>query len=121
MFGLEKQMSKKESKWRKSLQRTFELIVSMLNLRGAAIDYRDYKITFTRSLPQNVAEIVDMVNKLDGIISSETLLSQLPFIENPLAELEKLNEEKMSNMEMYDFSALVSPETGVEEEPQEEE
>ena len=64
MFGLEKQMSKKESKWRKSLQATIELIAHLLNLRGADIDYRTYKIVFTRSLPQNVAEIVDLVSKL---------------------------------------------------------
>ena len=119
MFGLEKQMSKKESKWRKSLQATIELIAHLLNMRGADIDYRTYKIVFTRSLPQNVAEIVDLVSKLHGMVSSQTLLAQIPFIENPQMELELLNEEKLASFEQYNFSAIqTTPEEGevVEEE-----
>ena len=119
MFGLEKQMSKKESKWRKSLQATIELIANLLNMRGADIDYRTYKIVFTRSLPQNVAETVDLVSKLHGMVSSQTLLAQIPFIENPQTELEMLNEEKLANFEQYNFSAIqTTPEEGevVEEE-----
>jgi len=37
-----------------------------------------------------VSDLVDMVVKLKGIISDETLISQLPFIENPSEELKKL-------------------------------
>lgn len=103
LFGLEKQMSKKESKWRKSLQRTFELICNVLNMRGNDIDYRNYKISFTRALPQNQAEIAQMVAQLNGIVSQETLLSQIPFIEKPQEELRRVNEEKQSSFDMMSF------------------
>ena len=103
MFGLEKQMNKKESKWRKSLQRMIELIVNVLNMRGQNIDYRNYKITFTRALPQNVAETAQMVTSLNGIVSNETLLSLLPFIEKPLEELQRVNSEKEAMFETYAF------------------
>ena len=103
MFGLEKQMNKKESKWRKSIQRMIELIVNVLNMRGQNIDYRNYKITFTRALPQNVAETAQMVTSLNGIVSNETLLSLLPFIEKPLEELERVNNEKEAMFETYAF------------------
>ena len=103
MFGLEKQMNKKESKWRKSIQRMIELIVNVLNMRGQNIDYRNYKITFTRALPQNVAETAQMVTSLNGIVSNETLLSLLPFIEKPLEELERVNNEKETMFETYAF------------------
>ena len=103
MFGLEKQMNKKESKWRKSIQRMIELIVNVLNMRGQNIDYRNYKITFTRALPQNVAETAQMVTSLNGIVSNETLLSLLPFIEKPLEELQRVNSEKEAMFETYAF------------------
>ena len=103
MFGLEKQMNKKESKWRKSIQRMIELIVNVLNMRGQNIDYRNYKITFTRALPQNVAETAQMVTSLNGIVSNETLLSLLPFIEKPLEELQRVNSEKEALFETYAF------------------
>ena len=103
MFGLEKQMNKKESKWRKSIQRMIELIVNVLNMRGQNIDYRNYKITFTRALPQNVAETAQMVTSLNGIVSNETLLSLLPFIEKPLEELKRVNNEKEAMFETYAF------------------
>ena len=103
MFGLEKQMNKKESKWRKSIQRMIELIVNVLNMRGQNIDYRNYKITFTRALPQNVAETAQMVTSLNGIVSNETLLSLLPFVEKPLEELERVNNEKEAMFETYAF------------------
>ena len=103
MFGLEKQMNKKESKWRKSIQRMIELIVNVLNMRGQNIDYRNYKITFTRALPQNVTETAQMVTSLNGIVSNETLLSLLPFIEKPLEELKRVNNEKEAMFEAYVF------------------
>lgn len=103
LFGLEKQINKKEAKWRKSLQRMIELIVEILNMRGSNIDYRNYKITFTRALPQNVAEIAQMATSLNGLVSQETLLSLLPFVENPQDELRKANDEKMASFETFSF------------------
>ena len=116
MFGLEKQMNKKESKWRKSVQRMLELIVNVLNMRGQNIDYRNYKITFTRALPQNVTEIAQMVTSLNGIVSNETLLSLLPFIEKPLEELERVNSEKEAAFETYSFPMVDEVPTDDEEE-----
>ena len=103
LFGLEKQINKKEAKWRKSLQRMIELIVEILNMRGSNIDYRNYKITFTRALPQNVAEIAQMATSLNGLVSQETLLSLLPFVENPQEELKKATNEKMASFETFSF------------------
>lgn len=51
------------------------------------------KIQFTRNLPQNLQDIADLINKLDGFVDKETLLTLLPFVENPQLILEKLEEE----------------------------
>lgn len=98
LFGLEKDMSKKESKWRRSLQRMLELIHNRLAMIGQVYDYKEVKITFTRALPTNALEQADLIAKLSGIVSTETLLSQLDFIEKPQEEYQKLQEEKQSNM-----------------------
>lgn len=103
LFNLEKDMSKKESKWRKSIQRMLELITTIQNLRGMNFDYRDIKITFTRALPNNEVEVADIITKLNGIVSHKTLLSQLDFIENPDAELELIAKEKQEYMDQLDI------------------
>lgn len=103
LFALEKDMAKKESKWKKSLQRMLELICTILNIKGSNIDYRDIKITFTRALPTNTTEQADLVAKLTGIVSLETLLSQLDFIDNPIKELDLINKEKEEQMKSIDI------------------
>ena len=57
-----------------------------------------------------------MINSLKGTVSDATLLSQLPFISDINAELEAVQEQKASNMELYGFGA-----PGAEEEPEEDE
>ena len=103
LFALEKDMSKKESKWKKSIQRMLELICFILNIKGSNIDYRNIKIIFTRALPTNTTEQADMVQKLSGIVSLKTLLSQLDFIDNPIKELDLINEEKQEQMKAFDI------------------
>lgn len=107
LFGLEKDMAKKETKWRKSLQKMLELIVARLNMLGGNFDYKDIRIAFKRSLPTNTLEQAQMVSQLSGIVSQETLLTQLDFIEKSKEEMEKINKEKQANFNDYDFEEVV--------------
>lgn len=118
LFNLEKDMSKKESKWRKSLQRVFELVTNIHNLKGNSFDYRDIKIVFKRALPNNEAEIVDIVSKLNGIVSQKTLLSQLDFIENPDDEMMLIAQEKqdyMNQLDIYNSQSQFKKQDDIEE------
>ena len=45
-----------------------------------------------------------MVSALQGIVSDETLLSLLPFINDPATEEEKLKQQKKENVNLFDFS-----------------
>ena len=105
LFALEKDMSKKESKWKKSIQRMLELICVILSVKGTSIDYRTIKITFTRALPTNTLEQAQMVSQLSGIVSRETLLAQLDFIENPKQEIELIDKEQEEQMKKFDMYA----------------
>ncbi|MHA1868130.1 MAG: phage portal protein, partial [Candidatus Heimdallarchaeaceae archaeon] len=49
----------------------------------------DYTIKFTYAIPVNDQEIIDKADKLLKLVSHETALSQLSFIDNPKAEVEK--------------------------------
>jgi SPP1 family phage portal protein len=97
--------SLKERKFKKALQRRIELITNILNIKGNNYDYTDIEMTFSRSLPTNVTEISDMVQKLSGVASQETLLSQLPFVTDVQAEMDKIKQEKEDNLS-DDYSNL---------------
>lgn len=49
-----------------------------------------------------LTEIVDTVTKLDGKVDKETLLSLLPFIDNPKEVLEKLEADKERDRQSTD-------------------
>lgn len=107
LFNLEKDVSRKEGKWRKALQKMLELITIYHNIKSLNYDYRDIKITFTRTLPHNEAEVVDMISKLVGLASHKTLLSQLDFIEDPEHEIRLLEEEKAQHIGIYAQEVMV--------------
>ncbi len=88
----------KESKFKKGLLRRIELASTILSIKtNSLLTYTEIKPVFTRNIPANETEIVSIVKQLYGIVSDETLLSLLPFIENAKEEIkaiEKANEDK---------------------------
>ena len=93
-----------EAEMRKALQRRIELICAIGNIKGHNLSFDDVKITFTRNLPTNLTETAQVVNSLRGLVSDQTLLSLLPFVEDSQAELDRLNQQKQMNMDMYSFT-----------------
>ena len=93
-----------EAEMRKALQRRIELICAIGNIKGDNLSFDDVKITFTRNLPTNLTETAQVVNSLRGLVSDQTLLSLLPFIDDSQAELDRLNQQKQMNMDMYSFT-----------------
>ena len=94
---MENVVSIKERKFKKGLQHRIELIFNLIAKKSSAYDWRGIDITFTRNLPTNDAEIASMVSTLSGIVSDETLLAQIPFVEDIQNEIDKVQEEKESN------------------------
>lgn len=92
-----------ESYMKKALQRRIELICTILNITnidGASV-WRDIDIVFNRNLPIDLNESVTLVNQLRGVVSTQTLLSLLPFIKDPSAEYERVQEEANAANELY--------------------
>lgn len=93
LMGMENVTAVKERKFKKGLQRRIELISNIMALTSTAFDWRSIGITFIRNLPVNTTEVADMINKLRGLISNETLISQLSFVEDVAAELDRVAQE----------------------------
>lgn len=96
LFGLEQLASKKERKFKRGLQRRLELIVNYLNFRGKDYDFRNIAMKFTRNIPVDNKENVEVVQMLQGIVSKETAISNLKLIEDVSAEMKKIQSEKDS-------------------------
>ena len=94
LFGLETKCIIKERKMEKALRDFVRILSVPIRVEtGHEIDIVNLKVEFTRNVPNNLTEIVDTVTKLDGKVDKETLLSLLPFIDNPKEVLEKLEAE----------------------------
>ena len=123
LFNLEKDVSRKESKWHKGIQQMLKLITIYHNIKSLNYDWRDIKVTFVRALPHNEAEVADIISKLIGVVSHKTLLAQLDFVEDPEFELQQLQREnhtiKQVGIRNYTQQAM-NPNTDPIEEPEEE-
>lgn len=98
LLGLEMITKIKQRYYVKGLKRRIKLFANYLGLTQIAIDANSIIPNFSRSLPKNLLEISQIVSNLDGKVSQETLLSQIPFVEDPMSEIEKVNEEKQENI-----------------------
>lgn len=89
------------AQFEKALRRRIELFGWIEQIKGDKVT--DFKITFTNNLPTNTLEIAQIINQLRGLVSDETLLSQIPFVDDAKEELKKAQAEKQENMKLYDF------------------
>lgn len=105
LTGMETRAAGIESAMKKALQRRIEIICGIASLKFGEEVFRDINITFKRNLPTDNTDIINTVNALKGTVSDETLLGMIPQVTDVKAELEKVQAQKQSNMELYNFSA----------------
>lgn len=96
LMGFEQHITNKERYFKKGLVERFKIYVSFYSMKGAMkdVDMSDVSIIFKRNLPANELEISQMVNNLRDIVSNETLLEQLEFIEDSKEEMNIIRTEK---------------------------
>lgn len=103
LLGTENLVSIKERKFKRGLQQRLELMSMISGVLREGFDWRGVDIIFTRNIPSNDTDIANMVNTLKDIVSEETLLAQIPFVENVQDELERLKQEREENKELNPF------------------
>ena len=108
----------KERFFKEGLRYRLKLIANVLSAHNTVIDTDGIEIVMSRTLPQNTAELADTVAALSGLVSQETLLSQLPFVEDPAEEIKKLRKENQKALE-YQQSVFSLRSDGAEDENEE--
>jgi SPP1 family phage portal protein len=83
------------------LERLFEY----LKIKNQEFDYRDIRINCTPNVPIDTLLVCQEIQTLGDKLSLETALSRLPFVENPLQEIEKIKKEK-SAMETIELDKI---------------
>lgn len=122
LFGLEQLAKTKEGYYRIGLRERLRLYSNIYNTKGYNLTVDNTEIQFSRSLPVNEIELSQMVNTLNGIVSKETLLGLLPFVQDIEREIEAVDEEQQKAIEQqqkafgsYDFKQVDNQDTGAKE------
>ena len=95
-----------EGQFKKAIRKRIHLLNNVFSLLNTQAF--DVEVSFTHNLPKNLADIADTVNKLRGLVSDQTLISQLPFISDVGAEKEKLEKQNDFMAGLYN---LANPES----------
>lgn len=103
LLGLEMITKVKESNYKRGLRQRISIFAKYLGLQQIALDANLIVPQFSRGLPKNLLELSQVINNLEGKVTLRQLISLLPFVEDPDAELEELEEEKEKNMERVPF------------------
>lgn len=106
LLGTENLVSIKERKFKRGLQQRLELMSAINSVLREGFDWRAIDIHFTRNIPSNDADIANVVNSLKDIVSEETLLAQIPFVEDVQDELEKVKKEREESKELNPFFSV---------------
>ena len=106
LTGMETRAGKIEAKMKKALQRRIEIISGIASLKLGEEVFRDIEISFKRNIPADTVSTIQIINGLKGTVSDATLLSLLDFVSDPNAEIERVQEQKAKNMELYGFPKL---------------
>ena len=100
LLGFEQVTKIKERYFRDGLKKRIRLFCRIMQLKGMPlINPDDIEIVFSRNLPANEVELAQVVSTLSGMVTDRTLLSLLPFVQDPEAEAKALEKEKQQSME----------------------
>jgi SPP1 family phage portal protein len=94
LLSLENLAKVKERFFTEGINKRLKLINAILKIKGAPLALDTIKIVMNRTTPVNELELAQIITSLKGSVSTETLLSKLPFVEDVQKELEKVNAER---------------------------
>ena len=103
LLGLEMITKTKEANYKRGIRQRIAIFAHYLGMQQIALEAHSIVPQFSRGLPKNLLELSQVINNLEGKVSLRQLISLLPFVEDPDAELEDLEEEKEKNMERVPF------------------
>lgn len=95
LLALEQLRGQKERQFRKGLWRRLEIVHAFMKMmHNTVFDFTKVKMQFNANLPANLVEMADVIEKLDGKVPLEILLSLLPFITDVKQAVGMLQKER---------------------------
>lgn len=97
LLAMQNQAAFEERKFKLSLRRFLGAIATLGKIVGSVdAEYmrKELNFDFKRNIPINEADEANTAKTLEGIVSKETQLKTLTIVDDPKAEIERMNEEK---------------------------
>jgi SPP1 family phage portal protein len=106
LLAFEQNIKNKERYMERGLVERFKLYNNFLSSisKMQEVPSQEVDVIFKRNLPSNDFEISQMITNLSGIVDSETLISQLSFIQDASEIVELAKQEKEENAEAFNFN-----------------
>lgn len=101
LTGMETRAAAITADMKKALQRRIEVICGIASLKLGEEVFRDIQISFKRNVPEDENSYIEVVKNLQGVVSDKALLGQIPFIQDVNAEMEAIQKQKQSNVNIY--------------------
>ncbi|MBQ8232420.1 MAG: phage portal protein [Lachnospiraceae bacterium] len=111
LLGMENITKIKTRYYKKGLRKRIRIFCNFLSKKGIHVDQIGITPTFTRAMPKNLLEISQIVANLWGKVGKKTLLSQIPFVEDPDEELKVVEKEAQEAMKLQQESFGMSGNT----------
>lgn len=103
LLNLENSCKVTQRKFEKALREQYTMVTDKWREWGVGdIDPLDIEFDFTRNFPKDLASEAKILLDLQGTVSKQTALSQMSFIDDPEAELERMKEDE----EMFGTSLM---------------
>lgn len=111
LLPMKNKSNSKERKFTKSLRALFRAVFSTGQVisQSGKDSWEDLQFQFTRNIPKDIASTISAAKQAEGMVSNRTLLSLLPFVDDPDTELEQLNKEKQDSIKQVREAADVLP------------
>lgn len=98
LLGMENITKVKSRYYKKGLRKRLRIFTYFLNNQAILLDVSKITPVFTRAMPKNLLEISQYVANLWGKVSRKTLLSQIPFVDDPDEELKAVDKEEQESI-----------------------
>ncbi len=95
LLGFEQLTKIKQRYFKEGVQERIKLLCSYLNtVHSTAINPAEVVPQFSRALPVNEVEKGQLVSELRDVVPADILLAQLPFVDDPKAAAEQMEQQK---------------------------
>lgn len=100
LFALLQLLTVKTRYLTKGLRRRLRLLQNYYHLKNQDCDIEGTDIAIKANIPVNTSEVLTMISTAKDVLSLETLLKLVPFIDDPEEEIEKLIEQKIRDIKL---------------------